>query len=91
MTVSIDGVRRTVPAGGIVRLTPGESITLMPYCYHEFWAERGRALIGEVSLVNDDNTDNCFYGTVGRFPSIDEDEPPLHLLVNDYERFAGKP
>jgi D-lyxose ketol-isomerase len=88
--VSIDGVQRTLPAGGVVRLTPGESITLMPYCYHEFWAEGSRALIGEVSLVNDDNTDNCFYGQVGRFPSIDEDEAPLHLLVNDYERYWGK-
>lgn len=87
VTVRIDGVSRTVPAGGVVRLAPGESITLVPYCYHAFWAEGGRVLVGEVSLVNDDATDNCFHAGVGRFPSIDEDEPPLHLLVNDYEQY----
>ena len=78
---------RTVPAGGVVRLEPGESITLVPYCYHAFWGERGRVLVGEVSLVNDDATDNHFHDKVGRFPTIDEDEPPVHLLVNDYERY----
>ncbi len=85
--VSIDGVRRVVPAGGTVVLGPGESITLAPYCYHAFWGTGGRVLVGEVSLVNDDATDNRFYEPIGRFPAIEEDEPPLHLLVNDYERY----
>lgn len=87
VTVSIDGVRRTVAAGGTVVLRPGESITLEPYCYHAFWGARSRVLVGEVSTVNDDATDNRFYEPVGRFPRIDEDEPPLYLLVNDYERY----
>lgn len=68
-------------------LTPGESITLEPYCYHKFWGAESRVLVGEVSKVNDDNTDNRFYEPVGRFPAIEEDEAPLHLLVNDYERY----
>ncbi|MDD3366556.1 MAG: D-lyxose/D-mannose family sugar isomerase, partial [Sphaerochaetaceae bacterium] len=34
--------------------------------------------------VNDDNTDNRFFEDVGRFPAIEEDEAPLHLLVSDY-------
>jgi hypothetical protein len=46
-----------------------------------------RVLVGEVSKVNDDHTDNRFYEPVGRFPAIEEDEAPLHLLVNDYERY----
>jgi D-lyxose ketol-isomerase len=50
VTISIDGVSRTVAAG-------------------------------------DDNSDNRFYEPVGRFPKIEEDEPPLHLLVNDYDRY----
>ncbi|MCS6773301.1 MAG: D-lyxose/D-mannose family sugar isomerase [Anaerolineae bacterium] len=79
-----DGVRRTVPAGGIIRLRPGESVTLEPYCWHRFWAEGERVLTGEVSLVNDDQNDNCFLEPVGRFPTIEEDEPPLYLLVGDY-------
>lgn len=87
VTVNIDGVNRTVPAGGTVRLKAGESITLLPYCYHAFWGEGSRVLVGEVSLVNDDNTDNCFYDKVGRFPTIEEDEAPQHLLVNDYKRY----
>ena len=87
VTVSIDGVWRTVPAGGKVVLTPGESITLVDHCYHEFWAEGSPVLAGEVSLVNDDTADNRFYRPVGRFPEIVEDVPPLYLLVQDYARY----
>jgi D-lyxose ketol-isomerase len=87
VTVSIDSVQRTYPAGGIVELTPGESITLVPYCYHKFWGAGSRVLVGEVSLVNDDNADNRFYEPQARFPAIEEDEPPLYLLVNDYKQY----
>jgi D-lyxose ketol-isomerase len=87
VTVTLDGVQRTLKAGETIELMPGESITLVPYCAHEFWGVGSRALVGEVSTVNDDNTDNCFVGGVGRFPAIEEDEPPLFLLVNDYDRF----
>ena len=44
----------------------------------------GDVLIGEVSMCNDDNTDNRFYESVGRFPEIEEDEPPYRLLCNEY-------
>ena len=84
VTVRTDGVVRRVEAGGIVVLEPGESITLVPWCYHKFWAIEAPVLAGEVSLVNDDNTDNRFHDPVGRFPTIEEDEPPLYLLVGDY-------
>lgn len=84
VTVSIDGTLRTVHAGDVVTLAPGESITLTSRLYHKFWGAESRVLIGEVSLVNDDNTDNRFYEPVGRFPEIEEDELPRHLLVTDY-------
>jgi D-lyxose ketol-isomerase len=86
--VSLDGVRTRVPAGGIVTLAPGASITLPPRQYHKFWGREGKGtvLVGEVSRVNDDAADNRFYEPVGRFPAIDEDEPPLHLLGTDYGR-----
>lgn len=86
VTVNLDGCVKTVPAGTVLRLTPGESITLPPRQYHAFWAEKGhgKVLIGEVSMVNDDNTDNRFYETQGRFPVIEEDEAPLYLLCNEY-------
>jgi len=87
VTVSIDGTRRTVKAGDTVVLSPGESITLTDHLYHKFWGAEGRVLVGEVSLVNDDNIDNRFFEPVGRFPAIEEDEPPLYLLCNDYSRY----
>ena len=39
---------------------------------------------GEVSMCNDDNSDNRFYQPLGRFPTIEEDEPPYRLLCNEY-------
>ncbi len=84
-----DAVAGTVEAGGKVILSPGESICLEQGMYHRFYGEpgKGKVLVGEVSAVNDDTTDNCFLDTVGRFPKIEEDEEPLHLLVSDYENF----
>lgn len=84
--VNSDGRTYTVPAGTAVELHPGESITLWPHQYHDFDVKPGTGdvLIGEVSMCNDDNTDNRFYESVGRFPEIEEDEPPYRLLCNEY-------
>jgi D-lyxose ketol-isomerase len=84
-----DGISRRVEAGGKVVLTPGESICLEQGMYHRFYGEpeKGKVLVGEVSMVNDDASDNCFYESIGRFPVIEEDAEPLHLLVSDYSRF----
>jgi len=87
VTVSTDGVQRVMKAGSIVALSPGESISLPPRLYHQFWGAEARVLVGEVSMVNDDHTDNRFYDPVGRFPDIEADEPPAHLLVTDYARY----
>jgi D-lyxose ketol-isomerase len=89
VTVSIDGVLVTVKAGEKLILMPGQSICLRSGFYHRFYGEpgKGKVLIGEVSLVNDDANDNRFYDQVGRFPDIEEDEEPVHLLVNDYQRY----
>jgi D-lyxose ketol-isomerase len=87
VTISIDGVERIFPAGGVVELEAGESITLVPFCYHKFWGAGSKVLVGEVSLVNDDIADNRFLEPQARFPSVEEDEPPLYLLVNDYASY----
>lgn len=86
VTVSTDGVLRTLKAGDKVVLRPGESITLPTRLYHQFWAEGSRVLVGEVSTVNDDNNDNCFLNAPGRFPEIEEDEPALYPLCTEYRR-----
>ena len=88
--VSVDGVEITVAAGGKIVITPGESICLVPGMFHRFYGEpgKGTVLVGEVSMVNDDSKDNCFYETIGRFPEIDEDVQPLHLLVSDYAKYV---
>lgn len=86
VVVNMDGREFTVPAGTQVKLKPGESITIYPGMYHDFSVEEGtgNVLIGEVSQLNDDNTDNRFYEPVGRFPEIEEDEAPYRLLCNEY-------
>lgn len=83
-TVMCDGIARPYAPGEKLRLAPGESVTLMPGDWHAFWAEGGDVLIGEVSTVNDDETDNIFRDPIGRFAMIEEDEAPAHLLVSDY-------
>ncbi|MBV6649013.1 MAG: D-lyxose/D-mannose family sugar isomerase, partial [Hoeflea sp.] len=85
VSVPTDGVMRTLPAGGLLKLDPGESVTLMPGVWHAFWGEGDDVLIGEVSTVNDDLTDNVFREPIGRFSTIIEDERPRHLLVSDYD------
>ncbi|KQT88004.1 D-lyxose/D-mannose family sugar isomerase [Aurantimonas sp. Leaf443] len=85
--VQVDGVTRTLAAGGILKLMPGESVTLLPGNWHAFWGEGGDVLIGEVSTVNDDLTDNIFREPIGRFAEIEEDEEPWHLLVADYDKW----
>lgn len=86
VVVSMDGVQYTFPAGTEVRLEPGQSVTLTPGLYHRFWGEEGKGtvIVREVSMSNDDANDNCFYDPAGRFPVIEEDEAPLHLLCNEY-------
>ena len=84
--VNSDGRSYYVPAGTEVEIKPGESITLWPHQYHSFAVVPGSGdiLIGEVSMCNDDTTDNRFHDAVGRFPAIEEDEPPYRLLCNEY-------
>jgi len=84
--VNTDGHVYSVDAGTVIRLTPGESITLSPYQYHKFWAEGGTVLCGEVSMVNDDTVDNRFLEKLERYPTLEEDEPARYLLCNEYPR-----
>ncbi len=88
VTVNSDGRSYMVPAGTVVTLHPGESITIYPYLYHDFHVEphSGPVLLGEVSMCNDDQEDNRFYQSIGRFPKIEEDQPPYRFLCNEYPK-----
>lgn len=88
-TVWCDGLRRDFSAGEKLRFAPGESVTLQPGDWHAFWGEGGDVLIGEVSTVNDDETDNIFREPIGRFAEVEEDEAPTHLLVSDYAKWLS--
>ncbi len=85
VSVMTDGMERRLDAGDVLLLGVGESVTLLPGLWHAFWGEADDVLIGEVSTVNDDLTDNVFEQPITRFSEIEEDEEPHRLLVSDYD------
>jgi D-lyxose ketol-isomerase len=87
-SVSIDGIQKQCNPGQRIILRPGESICLEPYVYHTFYGEKGKGavIVGEISDVNDDINDNRFLKSLGRFPSIEEDTEPIHLLCTEYPK-----
>lgn len=86
--VDLDGIRYMAGAGEEIHIQTGASITLRPFMYHIFWAKEGMGdlICGEVSSVNDDNTDNFNAEPVSRFTTIEEDTPVEHPLCNEYGR-----
>jgi D-lyxose ketol-isomerase len=84
--MQVNSKPRDVTSGEILRLQAGERITLVPGGYHEFWPESEECIIGEVSTYNDDVSDNVFVNPdIGRYATIDEDEPPMVRLLNETE------
>ena len=86
VSVSCDGRALVVPAGTKINLEPGESVTIAPRVFHKLTVlvGAGDVLISDVSGCNDDDEDIRFYEKIGRFPKIEEDEPPYRLLCNEY-------
>mgnify|MGYP005775878017 CR=1 FL=1 len=89
--IRVDGMVRRMRSGERLVLTPGESVCLEPIHAHRFYGEPGAGdvLVGEVSAVNDDDTDNCFIDGAVRFDPIEEDVPPEFLLAADCRRHFG--
>ena len=85
--IQVDGRHYTVPAGTVVRLTPGMSMTNTKKLYHSFWGEEGhgKVLVGEVSQCNDDSKDNRFFEPVDTEPYKgaikDADPPPARFFA----------
>lgn len=86
VVVYMDGIKHIIKAGDTIAVETGCSISLTPYMYHSFWALEGEGdlVVGEVSAVNDDNIDNRFNPVLPRFGDIEEDEPAVHILCNEY-------
>lgn len=81
-TARVDGAE--VPAfDGPLRLRPGTSITIPRGVMHRFWATGAPAFVAEVSQCNDDRGDNFFLEPLGRFSTVEEDEPALYPLWNE--------
>ena len=85
VTVYSDRREYKVAPGTVIRLKPGESMTMQQGLYHSFWGEEGcgKVLVGEVSMCNDDTNDNRFYEPTGRFSDIEEDTNEEFLFVNE--------
>lgn len=95
--VTMDGKRKTLNPGEIIRLKPGTSVTIPLYTIHQFWGEEGTGytfngsrytISSEISSVCDDWNDNVFladYAT--RFPEITEDEARQYYLCHEYPIF----
>lgn len=89
--VRMDGIERVARAGEKIIVRKGNSITLPPYVSHVFGPEPGTGdvIVGEVSKVNDDHSDNYFTETVARFADIEEDAPILRPLCNEIAKLVG--
>lgn len=86
--VYMDGIEHVVKAGEPILVYPGSSISLAPYVAHIFGPVTGSGdlIVGEVSKINDDTTDNYFLEPTFRFAEIEEDEPMLLPLCNEYAK-----
>ncbi len=87
--IIVDGIKKTVQPNEEFILTPGQSLSLPQKLYHTFYGRREDVLVGEVSMVNDDATDNKFYSDLPRFLEIEEDAETKYLLITDYENFLS--
>ncbi|EEH6571465.1 D-lyxose/D-mannose family sugar isomerase [Salmonella enterica] len=87
--IAVDGCLRSLTPGDKLVLKPGQGVCIPPYTYHRFWAEKAPVLGWEVSMVNDDHTDNRFLVPLSRFAEIEEDEPMKWVLCNEYKLIKG--
>jgi D-lyxose ketol-isomerase len=91
ISLKTDGFTKKLPAGAVIEVAAGCSVTLEPGLFHRFLAKKdaGDLVVGEVSSVNDDKTDNIFHEAGSRFSKIEEDAPPTVPLCNEDGRFKA--
>jgi D-lyxose ketol-isomerase len=85
INVLVDGETVSIAPREPLILRRGQSVTVERNIYHKFYSAEGSGMVmaGEVSQVNDDNKDNYFLESVGRFSLVDEDEEAIHPLWNE--------
>lgn len=85
--IEVNGFTKKMMSGEKLILAPGDSVCFESIHAHRFYGEpgSGTVLSGEVSMVNNDSTDNCFIDAQIRFDPIEEDEEARYLIVNDYK------
>ena len=98
LIVQVDGISHTRKAGEENRLKPGESLSIPPGTFHQFWAAEGSgtriqggryAVSSEVSSVCDDWNDNVFIDEWAcRFPTITEDVARTVYLCSEYPKLG---
>jgi D-lyxose ketol-isomerase len=82
--VKVDGQTHPVQDGLEFVIEAGSRITLLPGVFHCFEPLSEECIFGEVSTANDDLHDNVFLDAeVGRFSTIEEDEPALLRLLSE--------
>ena len=83
-----DGILHHYRPGEPVYILPGNSITLPPRLAHCFGPKAGAPLIvGEVSQINNDLTDNIRFEQVPAPEPVEEDEAILYPLCTEYDSF----
>jgi D-lyxose ketol-isomerase len=85
--VNVDGLSCAVPAGGMLTLKAGESITVRPGTFYRIWAAEEPVMTGEISNAHD-LADVQYYEALDmRGMAVESDEPPLYLLTSDYAEY----
>ena len=86
-----DGIKHVYQPGEEVLIGPGNSISITPGIAHTFGPKPGSGdlICGEVSKINDDTIDNYHIELEPKqYADIEEDEPVLHPLCNEYGRLV---
>lgn len=86
--ISTDGRNYFAPAGTVITLRPGESVSLNTYTFHSFWAKEGTGdvLLIEIAQSTPLPNDGCFLKSVSRYTTIEEDAPILWPLSSDVQK-----
>jgi len=86
--IQVNGIAYNIKAGGIVRLVPGDGLTLLPGIFHKYWTEKAGCIVGNISTTCNEAEDYLFLDPQSRrFPEIEPDESPIHLLHYEYPDF----